>query len=114
MYQTNAHFLTGADCKQGDLTASKEKEQLDTTENLPQAKEAVLKPEKELQAKQLEVASSSDQFEQREKDVVTQKGIHKPAWSAHDGNDDYNYDDRVCTVVYSMQIHVHNMHVHVL
>ena len=81
MYQTNTHFVTVADCKQGDLTASKEKEQLqvdlDTTENLPQVKEEIFKPEEELQAKQLRVASSNDQFEQREKDVVTQKGICK-------------------------------------
>ena len=63
-------------------TASKEKEQqllaeLDTIRSMCRDKDQqILRLKEELRAKQEEMTSLSDEFEQREKEIQEQKGTH--------------------------------------
>jgi len=79
MVITHVHLVIVADQKEGELTASKEKEQqlqseLDMTKRTSQAKS--LKMEEELQAKQKAMAFLAGQFEQqqRELEMLKQQG----------------------------------------
>ena len=83
-YRIFLYLVTVADNKQGDLTASEKKDQLqaelDTTEHSSHAKEKISKLEEDLQSiKQKEMTFLTDQLEQlqRELEMLKQKGKTK-------------------------------------